>query len=646
MAASPATDDAATRRRRLLPALLLLGLVALAYWPALDCGFIWDDDDYVVQNPVLRPFAGIFRIWFEPTSLPQYYPLVHTTFWLEYRLYGIHPLGYHLVNIALHFGSSLLLLRLLRDLAVPGALLAAALFAVHPVQVESVAWVTERKNVLSLFCMLLAARQWLRWRDAGPRRSWWLATAWFAAALLSKTVTATLPAALLVVQWWRHGRIGRREVTSLLPWFGLGLGFGLFTAWLEATHVHGGEAPWQLAGAERLLVAGRAPWFYLGQLVWPLGFCFNYPRWQIDSGSFAQWLPVLATLVAPLLLFAWRGRIGRGPAASLLLFGGMLFPALGFFDVYPFRYSFVADHFQYHASTAMLAGLAAGVTLLLRRRLASPIAPGLAAVALLLLTVSSHLLTRNYRDLETLWQSTLATNPSSMLALINLGGLWMERGDDARAEPLLNECLRLYPDNYETLGNLGGIAQRRNDLATARRLYEAALAIREDYVAVLSNFASLEAQEGNGQVALALARRTIALEPDFYDGHCTLARVSYQLGNWQECLDQADWVLARTPELVDLRLLRARSLLQLGRHEPAMQHAGQLLAAIPSLASAERVLCQAMAGLFRTLPTATIAARLRTFCHDQGLDRSRLLPLVEAELRSLGDPERAAALRR
>ncbi len=392
-----------TLRSPLAVAALIALLAAAVYWPVVDCGFVWDDDDYVTQNPVLRTLGGFYCIWFEPRSLPQYYPLVHTTFWLEYRLWGTAPLGYHVVNVVLHAGSAWLLWRLLEQLAIPGALFAALWFLVHPVHVESVAWVTERKNVLSLVCYLAAARSWFCWHDGGTRRHWWIASLWFVAALLSKTVTASLPAALGVVLWWRDGRLTRRALTGALPWLVLGAAFGWFTVHLEATHVGAADAPWQLVGSERLLVAGRAVWFYLGSLLWPFGLCFNYPRWELDVTSLLQWVAPVATLLVVGLALLLHRRLGRAPAAVLLVFIGTLVPALGFFDVFPFRYSFVADHFQYHASLAILVGGSA-LAVPLVARIGHALGSGLGAMVVVCLAIVAHLQVPQYRDFETLWR--------------------------------------------------------------------------------------------------------------------------------------------------------------------------------------------------------------------------------------------------
>ena len=194
--------------------------------PALQAGFIWDDDGHVTRTD-LRDLSGLYRIWFEFGATQQYYPVLHSAFWLEHLVWGDSPLGYHLLNVLLHASAACLFGVLLRRLAVPGAALAALLFALHPVCVESVAWISEQKNTLSLVFYLCAALAYLRFTERRRGTVYLLATGLFVLALLTKTVTASLPAALLVVFWWQRGRLEwRRDVVPLLPWFALGRGVG------------------------------------------------------------------------------------------------------------------------------------------------------------------------------------------------------------------------------------------------------------------------------------------------------------------------------------------------------------------------------------------------------------------------------------
>ena len=318
---------------------LIVLLVFLAYLPALRGGFVWDDDSWTTRIiGLLRNTSGLRLIWFQPTALQQYYPLTGTTFWLDYQLWQFWTTPYHVENVLLHALAALLFWRLLLRLRVPGAWLASALFALHPVMVESVAWITERKNVLSLVFYLGALLAYLRYaqrvtsdewrvasgsplpdfrlRPASARQAgaaggshasrvtrlpdevppggtkaghaslfYGLAFVLFLGALLAKTTTFSLPAAILLIGWWQRGQIRwRADVLPTLPFFALALGLCAVTAWLEKYHV-GAEGPdFALTFPQRCLVAGRAFWFYLGHLFWPANLCFVYPRWQPNPG--------------------------------------------------------------------------------------------------------------------------------------------------------------------------------------------------------------------------------------------------------------------------------------------------------------------------------------------------------------------------
>ncbi|MHC4081279.1 MAG: hypothetical protein ACYSU2_08170, partial [Planctomycetota bacterium] len=304
------------RRLPFVSAAALLVLMTLAaYWPATSCGYIWDDDDYVHQNVLLRSTGGLGEIWLDVGATPQYYPLVHTSYWLEYRLWEDDPRGYHVVNILLHALGAVLLWRVLKRLGVPGAWVAAAVFALHPVHVESVAWITERKNVLSGVFYLGSALLYLRFtlRTGEDRPSRWLyagALALFVCALLSKTVACSLPAALLLVLWWKRGHIGWQDARLLAPFFALGVAFGLLTIWMEVHRVGAEGATWNLTFIDRCLIAGRALGFYAGKLIWPWPLMFVYPRWQINASAWWQYTFPAAAAAVVVGLWLARNRIG------------------------------------------------------------------------------------------------------------------------------------------------------------------------------------------------------------------------------------------------------------------------------------------------------------------------------------------------
>ncbi len=233
------------------PASLALGVALaaislVAYIPIVHGGFIWDDPDYVINNGTLRTLRGLWNIWAHPSTLPQYYPLVHTTFWVEFHLWALKPIGYHVDNVILHVIGALLLWRVLRTIELPGAWLAAAIWAVHPVNVESVAWITERKNVLSGVFYFASALVYLRGMERPgwgfAKGGYWLSLVLFIAALFSKSVSCSLPAALLLVIWWKRGRVRWNDLVPVAPMFVLGAAMAFWTAHLESTHV-GAAAP-------------------------------------------------------------------------------------------------------------------------------------------------------------------------------------------------------------------------------------------------------------------------------------------------------------------------------------------------------------------------------------------------------------------
>src|SRR5262245_33136825 len=404
-----------------LEPLILLAATLVAYSPAWHGGVLWDDNAHLTR-PDLQSTAGLWRIWFEVGATQQYYPVTHSAFWIMHRLWGDATLGYHLVNIVLHTSSAWILAVILRRLAIPGALLAAVLFALHPVQVESVAWMTELKNTLSGVLYLSAALFYLRFDERRRPRDYVAALILFVLGLLAKTVAAMLTPALLVVFWWKRGTIEwRRDIRPLVPFFSVGVCAGLVTAWFE-TALNGARGiEFQLGLLDRLLIASRAICFYAFTLVWPFRLSFIYPRWEIDATAWRQYAYLIAVLGAFAICWLLRRR-SRAPLAAMLIFCTSLVPALGFFDVYPFRYSFVADHFQYLASIALFVAFSAWLVRRLERnallgRRAEIVLCVVIGMPLGLLTWNQS---RQYTDEVTLYRATLERNPACWLCHNNL----------------------------------------------------------------------------------------------------------------------------------------------------------------------------------------------------------------------------------
>ena len=496
----------------------MLLVVLLAYLPALRGGLLWDDDAHVTKLP-LRSLHGLWRIWFDVGATQQYYPLLHSAFWVEHRLWGDAVLGYHLANVAFHAAAAWLLVVILRRLAFPVPMLAGLLFALHPVCVESVAWISEQKNTLSTVFYLGAALVYLCYDETRSKGGYACASVLFVMALLTKSVTATLPAALLVVFWWRRGRIDwRRDVIPLLPWFVAGIAGGLFTAHVEVRMIGAQGVDFSLTFLQRLLIAGRAIAFYAGKVVWPSGLAFVYPRWQVNPRNGLLYLypaAVLALLGALLV----RARKQRGPLAGFLLFAGTLFPVLGFINVYPFIYSFVADHFQYLAILGIIVPIAWGLDRIASRIPMGP--PGRACILIAVPAVLGFLSWRQcqfYRDADTLNRATLERNPSAWRAHYDLA-VSLGR-DPLRMSESISEyeaALRLNPRYWAAHSNLGSAYLEVIPGRTADAIseYEAALRLNPDFADAHSNLGvALGRTPGRLPEAIAHVRKALVIRPD------------------------------------------------------------------------------------------------------------------------------------
>lgn len=521
-------------------ALVLVAVLLVAYIPAMRAGYIWDDDDYVTENVQLRSPGGLVHIWTDPQATPQYYPLVHTTYWIEYRLYGLLPAGYHVVNILLHALGAVLLWRVLARLSIPAPWLIAAVFALHPVHVESVAWITERKNVLSGVFYLASLLAYLRFAfdETKPRSPYALSFAFFVAALLSKTVTATLPAVILVLLWWKRGRILQSDAFPLLPFFAIGIAMGMLTAWLEKSHVGASGAEWELSPATRLAIAGRVPWFYAGKLLWPAELTFIYPRWSYESLPAVQLLWPAATLLTLITLYVARRRIGRDPLAAVLIFIGTLAPALGFIDVYPFRYSFVADHFQYLASIPIIALIVGGAAHYVGRltSLDNRIRGALAAGLLIVLASLTFAQSRIYRDEETLWKDTISKNPNAAIAHTNLGAYYAEHGDYARAAAVLSMAAMSIKDDPDIYGNLGGALVQLNRFQEAEEALLKSLELQPDNPWTLNNLGLVYLRTDRTDRAIETFERALKLHAGLVETYNNLAVALDRAGRTQDAI--------------------------------------------------------------------------------------------------------------
>jgi protein O-mannosyl-transferase len=507
-------------------ALLLIGLTLIAYLPALHNGFIWDDDAWLMKNQTLFGWSGLHELWFNPLALQQYYPITGTVFWIEYRLWRFDPFGYHAVNVLLHALNAVLFALVLRKLRLPAPWFAAAIFGVHPVMVESVAWITEIKNTLSTAFFLGSVLAYLRFEnleEGETAREWkWFgfSLALFLCALLSKSVTCTLPVVLAILIWWKRPRLRPADFIPLVPYFFLGIPLALLTAWLEAHHVGATGPEWTLSEMQRVILAGRVVCFYFAKLVLPANLAFIYPRWRLENAWF--FLFPIAVLGGLAFLWTLRRRIGKGPFAAAAAFIVTLGPILGFMNCYAFQFSYVADHWQYLASLCLISLAAAiGGRLHLTNQIARFAVLGIPILVLGLLTWRQCPV---YRNVETLWRDTLAKNPDCWLAHHNLGVALQAQSHFSEAETHFRSALQLRPDYYEAENNLGESLLMQDRINEAQEHIDRSIALNPGYAASRWNKALLYAHQRKKEEAYTIVQDGLAQSSVYLDGLNTFAR--------------------------------------------------------------------------------------------------------------------------
>jgi tetratricopeptide (TPR) repeat protein len=558
--------------------LLVLLTTFLIYLPAINGGLVWDDDVNVTR-PELQSLDGLYRIWFDPVATAansQYYPLVHTAFWLEHKLWGDSYKGYHLVNIAWHSIAVLLVYSIVKRLQIPGALLAAAIFAVHPVMVESVAWMTEQKNTLSTVLYLSAMLFYLDFDESRRRSPYFFA--------------------LLVIIWWRRGTIsGRRDVLPLAPFFAFSVATGLMTVWVETKLVGAEGSEFELTFLQRFLLAGRDVWFYLGKLLWPTDLSFTYTRWNIDPSQWWQWTFSIAALVTTFALWAIRHR-WRGPLAAWLFFCGSLFPVLGFVNVYMFRFTFVADHLQYLPSLGIIVLIAAGIAWGLSRTslLARRVGVLLCIVMLGTLATLSSRQSPMYADVVTLYQRTLDLNPGSWMAHNNLGLHLASLGKMNEAVAHYQSSIDLNPKSANAHNNLGRAFTDMGRLPEAIAALRTALALKPDDPVILNSLSAALIHSGKFSEAREHIERALSLKPDYPEARVNMGLVLGLTGQIPQAIEQFQRAAQLSPNEVNAENNWGVFLARSGKHLEAVTHYQRAITLRPDRADIHTNLADAL----------------------------------------------------
>src|SRR5256886_4464817 len=556
------------KRDYLLLALLWAVTTIFAYQPAWHGGFIWGDDAYITNNELLTAPDGFCRILFSLDSPSQYFPLVYTMFRFEHAWWGLSPTGYHVINVLLHTANALILWGLLARLRVPGAWLAGAIFALHPVQVESVAWITERKNVLMGLFFLLTIRAWVEFVDEQTKHRWLsyvLALVVYALALFSKTTACTLPAALLLIWWLRGRRINQHRLVQLVPFVVLALGMGLLTVWWERYH-QGTRGPlFAISPLERLLIASRAICFYLGKLFWPSNLTFIYPRWHITPSNLLDYAPLIGIAGLCAAIYLTRRHLSRGVATALLFFGATLGPVLGFIMLYTFRYTFVADHYQYLACIGPISVVCARATTLARSdSQARPLVFGLLACTIAVLTVLTWRQSAMYADIESLWRTTIARNPDCWMAHNNLGTVLLQKGQVDNAIAQYQRTLQMAPEAADADYNLGNAFLQKGEVDAALTHYQRAVSVIPKDPDIQVGLGNALWQKGKAEEAIDHYRQALELRPYYFAAHYNLSTVRLQKGEIDDAIMHGQVALTIRPDVAAVHTNLAVALLAKG----------------------------------------------------------------------------------
>jgi tetratricopeptide (TPR) repeat protein len=597
-------------RRDWFLALLLIAFVFIAYAQVFRAGFIWDDESHLTRNPCVIGPLGLKEIW--TTAQAVYYPLVLTTFWTLHKFIGLNPFPYHLLNVSLHAVSAVLLWRILRLLKIRGAWLGAALWALHPVMVQSVAWITELKNTQSCLFYLLSILWFLKWqnrreaaaassfeleRSRGGRSSegFILSLVFFILATLSKPSVVMLPFVLALCIWWLRGKIRWREMLILTPFAVISALASAWTIWEQKFHARAVGQDWAQTFPERLIIAGKAIWFYLGKLVWPHPLIFIYPRWGVESSKVIAYLPVLAALAGLLALWFIHAKWGRALFFAAAYYVVSLFPVLGFFSVFFFRYSFVSDHFQYLASMGPLALAGAGIAIVFGRLCEIPadsvvepdvvprssrtiatsrrrfvLSAGLCGILLVSLGLLTWRQTAEYQNLVALYTATLQKNPGCWMADYNLGIVLSEQGEADQAIDHYRRAVALRPDYAEAHYNLGRLLVEQGQLNEAIAHYERAAAINPDDAEAQNNLGVTLFGIGRADEAIAHYQQALQIRPGYAEASCNLANTLIAKGDFDGAIARYTTCLAAVPDQEEARYNLASALLRKGRADEAI----------------------------------------------------------------------------
>ncbi len=607
-ASAPPADP--FREHLRMPAWLGIAAIILAvfwvYSPAIHGDWLWDDDWYITTQPLVRDLHGLWKFWFAPGSWTEYYPIEETLLWIEWHLFGLDTLGYHLVTIFLHALNALLVWRLLARFGLRWAWFGGFIFAVHPAAVDSVAWIAETKNTLSTLPCLLAMIAWVDYENGRKPRDYAMALAYFTLAMLCKIAVAPLPFVFLLYAWWKRRRIGWRDVTAVAPFLFVAVVLTVISQTAGEIYVqHPGRAPDVLPHldvASRIALTGQSLGVFFAHFVWPVDLLPNYPQWTIGAPSPLAYLPCLA--VAGVFVVLWLRRASWGAAALLALGSFVLFlaPFTGLVEVSYMDFTWVMDHYLYLAMIGPIGLVVAALASIEDRLPATWRVAVLGAATLIgtLLAFQAHAYAAAFSDEATLWGYTVEHNPGDWLAQDNLGKalLLLNQPEDALTH--LGIALQLRPGRAATHLNYGRALAATGRLDESLAQFDAALALHPDDPEVYNQEGVAYIQANRPADAVAPLEHAIQLRPHYAIGLENLGIALALCGHLDEAVDRFHASLDANPNDPATHVNLGRALRQLGRNAEADAQFHQALQLDPDNAAAQAALAN---------PTSSGAAR-------------------------------------
>ncbi len=565
--------EAALDRSAVVPALLLAVIVAIAFHTALRNGFTgWDDTVYIATNPSMRSASGLARIW---TSLDseQYYPLTFTSHWVEYQLWGANAAGFLAVNVVLHALNAVLVLLLLRALGLPQApaWLGALVYAIHPTHAMSVAWIAERKNLLSCAFALGTLLAWIRFRRTGSSTAYVASIALFACALLSKTQVVGVVLVMCVLDACVLHQRPVAALARVLPHALLGVGALTATVLFEQRFVDPTSKDWTLGLAERVQVAGLAPWFYLWRSLLPFALAPVYPLWRPSADAWLWWTPWIANALVAVFWLRRRRAVDGRLLVAVALFVLPLAPTLGIVPFGNFAITHVSDHFLYVPLVGLaIAGgvaMAAAITRFPRAREASLVLAGGLGV-LFAWRLRSEIPV--FRDATSLWTRALERSPESYAAHLGLAEALRAGGDRAAAARHYERAIGIRPDWVDAHELGARAALEAGELERSERSARRALEIAPSNVRALTTLAAVLERTGRIEAALEMYEHAVATDPSSSAARMGLAQMYLGYGRYADAEREFRAILERSPDDPRARLGVATCLRGRGEHSAAV----------------------------------------------------------------------------